>query len=59
MANTIKNYSFWKEVRTGCIYKYEVGVKPFRADQGAWIQVSGYEYDKALEDAYKKFLENA
>lgn len=58
MKNTNTTYTYWRENRTGCIYKYEFGTKPYNADT-AWTQVTGYEYDKALEEAYNKYIANA
>ena len=47
--------TYWKENRTGCIYKYAFGTKPFNADT-EWTQVAPYDYEKQLEDAVQKYL---
>lgn len=47
--------TFWMELRTGCIYKYEFGTKPYNY-KTAWKQVTGYDYDKALKVAARKYL---
>ena len=54
MKNTNTTYTFWKELRTGCIYKYEFGKKPFNADI-EWKQVTGWDYDESLRIAREKF----
>ena len=47
--------TYWKNNKSGCIYKYEFGTKPFNADT-EWTQVTGWDYDEAMRIAYEKFL---
>lgn len=50
----ITTATYWKENRTGIIYKYEFGTEPYRADE-AWTRVTGWEYDKQMADALRKY----
>jgi hypothetical protein len=44
MKTTI-TYTYWMELRTGMIYKYEFGTKPYKAETD-WRQVSGWDFDR-------------
>lgn len=46
--------TYWKENRTGIIYKYEFGTEPYRSTE-AWTRVTGWEYDKQMADALWKY----
>ena len=48
--------TYWKNIKTGTIYKYEVGTKPLHADT-EWKQVTGWDYDEALRVALERFLQ--
>lgn len=56
MANANQIITYWKEKRTGCIYKYFGHTKPYMTEN--YVQVTGYEYDKAMQDAYNKYIAN-
>lgn len=45
MKTTTTIYTYWKELRTGCIYKYENGTKPYGADEGKWVLVTAWDFD--------------
>lgn len=47
--------SFWKNLRTGVIYKYFGDAKPFNYET-EWKQVSGWDYDEALRIASEKYF---
>jgi len=47
--------TYWKENRTGCIYKYAYGTKPYNADT-AWTQVAPHDYEEQMADALLKRL---
>jgi len=48
--------TYWKENRTGMIYKYAFGTKPYNADN-AWTQVSGWDYEEQMINAVLKNLQ--
>lgn len=50
--------TYWKNLRTGVIYKYYGNAKPINYAT-EWKQVAGWDYDEALRTAYKKFLAKA
>ena len=57
MANANEIVTYWKEKRTGCIYKYYGHTKPYMTER--YTQVASYDYYKALEDAHKRWLARA
>lgn len=57
MANANNIVTYWKEKRTGCIYKYYGHTKPYMTER--YTQVASYDYYKALEDAHKRWLARA
>ena len=47
--------TYWKNLRTGCIYKYYGTAKPLNWAT-EWKQVAGWDYDEALRIASEKFF---
>lgn len=47
--------TYWMELRTGCIYKYEFGTKPYNYKTD-WKQVTCHEYTQVLVVAARKYL---
>lgn len=47
--------TYWLELRTGCIYKYEFGTKPYNY-KIAWRQVTYCDYSKALQVTARRYL---
>lgn len=45
--------TYWQNIRTGEIYKYPVGKKPFNAEN--WKETTAENYWKALLSAYIKY----
>lgn len=50
--------TYWKNLRTGVIYKYYGNAKPIN-HATEWKQVAGWDYDEALHKAYEKFSKKA
>ena len=48
-------YTYWKENRTGCIYKYVFGTKPYHADTD-WEEVTAWDYEQAMIEAVVRSL---
>ena len=49
MDNTMK-VTYWKELRTGCIYKYYGESKPHNVET-AWVESTAWEYEHQFADA--------
>lgn len=49
--------TYWKENRTGIIYKYAFGTKPYRANEN-WTEVAAYDYEMQMADAMLKYLQS-
>ena len=47
MARRIIDWTYWKNLNSGMIYKYERGTKPLNATT-EWRQVTQYEYDQQI-----------
>lgn len=45
--------TYWKNLRTGTIYKYYGNAKPLHWAT-EWKQVAGWDYDEAIKKASKK-----
>ena len=48
--------TYWKENRTGIIYKYAFGTKPYRANEN-WTEVAAYDYEEQLINATLRYLQ--
>ena len=46
--------TYWKELRTGCIYKYYGESKPYHAET-AWKEVTEWDYLHAMAEALYRF----
>lgn len=51
-----KMATYWKENRTGIIYKYAFGTKPYRAN-GNWTEVAAHDYEEQLINATLRYLQ--
>lgn len=49
--------TYWRENRTGMIYKYAFGTKPYNAD-GAWTEVAPHDYEEQMCNAVLKYLQS-
>lgn len=47
--------TYWKENRTGMIYKYTYGVKPYLADH-QWTEVTAWDFEQQQIEMVMRFL---
>lgn len=48
--------TYWRENRTGMIYKYVFGTKPYNAN-GAWTEAAPHDYEEQMINAVLKHLQ--